>query len=30
MQAKIRIFGLEAQRNGLGATSLGDKSYKYP
>lgn len=30
MQAKIRIYGLDGQRNGLGVTSLGDKSYKYP
>lgn len=30
MQAKKRIFGLDGQRNGLGVTSLGDKSYKYP
>jgi len=30
MQAKKRIYGLEGQRNGLGVTSLGDKTYKYP
>lgn len=30
MQAKIRVLGLEQQRNNLGVTSLGDKIYKYP
>jgi|LakMenE01Jun11ns_1017448.scaffolds.fasta_scaffold9498416_1 hypothetical protein len=30
MQGKIRVLGLEQQRNGLGVTSMGDKSYKYP
>lgn len=30
MQAKIRIFGLEEQRNKLGVSSMGDKAYKYP
>ena len=30
MQAKMKILGLEGQRNGLGVTSLGDKAYNYP
>ena len=30
MQGKIRILGLEGQRNGLGVASLGDKAYNYP
>lgn len=30
MQAKIRVLGLEQQRNNLTVTSLGDKIYKYP
>jgi hypothetical protein len=30
MQGKIRVLGLEQQRNGLNVTSMGDKSYKYP
>lgn len=30
MQAKIRVLGLEKQRNSLGVASLGDKIYKYP
>ncbi len=30
MQAKLRVLGLEGQRNGVGVSSLGDKSYKYP
>lgn len=30
MQAKIRVLGLEQQRNNLAVTSLGDKIYKYP
>ena len=30
MQAKMRVLGLEGQRNGLAVTSLGDKPYNYP
>jgi hypothetical protein len=30
MQAKIRVLGLDQQRNSLTVTSLGDKIYKYP
>lgn len=30
LQRKARVLGLTDQRNGLGVTSLGDKSYKYP
>lgn len=30
MQAKMRILGLTQQRNLLGVSSLGDKSYKSP
>lgn len=30
MQQKIKILGLEDQRNGLRVTSMGDKIYKYP
>lgn len=30
MQTKMRILGLDGQRNGLGVSSLGDKPYKYP
>ena len=30
MQAKIRVLGLDQQRNNLTVASLGDKIYKYP
>ena len=30
MQTKMRVLGLDGQRNGLGVTSLGDKPYNYP
>jgi hypothetical protein len=30
MQAKMRVIGLEQQRNNFGISSLGDKSYRYP
>jgi uncharacterized secreted protein with C-terminal beta-propeller domain len=30
MQAKMKILGLDGQRNGLGVNSPGDKPYKYP
>ena len=30
MQKKIRIYGLEPQRNNLPVKSMGDKPYKYP
>lgn len=30
MQTKMRIYGLDGQRNGLGVSSLGDKPYNYP
>ena len=30
MQRKIRIYGLEPQRNDIPVKTLGDKPYKYP
>ena len=30
MQRKIRIDGLEGQRNKISSAALGDKAYKYP
>ena len=30
MQTKIRVPGLEEQRNKISSASLGDKAYKYP
>lgn len=30
MQGKVRIPGIESQRNNIGVSSLGDKAYKYP
>lgn len=30
MQTKMRILGLDGQRNNIGVSSLGDKPYKYP
>lgn len=30
MQTKKRVLSLDHQRNHLGVSSLGDKSYKYP
>lgn len=30
MQTKARILTYQEQRNNLGVTALGDKSYKYP
>ena len=30
MQRKIRLYGLEPQRNNLAVKAMGDKPYKYP
>ena len=30
MQTKMRVLGLDGQRNQLPVTSLGDKAYNYP